>query len=69
MRSAPSCRRSSLPTTATPTTLNLLSSHGRGLLRRDVVITGSLVTSKPVRPGDLIAFSLEGLGSAELRVD
>jgi 2-keto-4-pentenoate hydratase len=48
---------------------NLLASHGRGLLRRDVVITGSLVTSKPGRPGDLIAFSLEGLGSAELRVD
>jgi len=48
---------------------NLLASHGRGLLRRDVVITGSLVTSKPARPGDLIGFSLEGLGSVELRVD
>lgn len=48
---------------------NLLASHGRGLLRRDVVITGSLVTSKPARPGDLITFSLEGLGSVELRVD
>ena len=48
---------------------NLLASHGRGLLRRDVVITGSLVTSKPARAGELITFSLEGLGSAELRVD
>ena len=48
---------------------NLLASHGRGLLRRDVVITGSLVTSKPARPGELITFSLEGLGSVELRVD
>jgi 2-keto-4-pentenoate hydratase len=48
---------------------NLLASHGRGLLRRDVVITGSLVTSKSARPGDLITFSLEGLGSVELRVD
>jgi 2-keto-4-pentenoate hydratase len=48
---------------------NLLAAHGRGLLRRDVVITGSLVTSKPARPGDLITFSLEGFGSAELRVD
>jgi 2-keto-4-pentenoate hydratase len=48
---------------------NLLASHGRGLLRRDVVITGSLVTSKPGRPGELITFALEGLGSAELRVD
>ncbi len=48
---------------------NLLASHGRGLLRRDVVITGSLVTSKPACPGELITFSLEGLGSVELRVD
>ena len=48
---------------------NLLASHGRGLLRRDVVITGSLVTSKPGRPGDFITFSLEGLGSVELRVE
>ena len=48
---------------------NLLSSHGRGLLRRDVVITGSLITSKTPRPGDLVTFSLEGLGAVELRVD
>ena len=48
---------------------NLLASEGRGLLRRDVVITGSLVTSKDARPGDLITFSVEGLGAVELRVD
>jgi 2-keto-4-pentenoate hydratase len=48
---------------------NLLASHGRGLLRRDVVITGSLVTSKNVAPGDLVSFTLEGLGSVELRVE
>lgn len=48
---------------------NLLASHGRGLLRSEVVITGSLVTSKPARAGDLITFSLEGLGAVELRVD
>jgi len=48
---------------------NLLASHGRGLLRRDVVITGSLITSKSPRPGDFITFTLEGLGSVELRVD
>lgn len=48
---------------------NLLASHGRGLLRRDVVITGSLVTSKPGRPGDLITFELAALGAAELRID
>ncbi len=46
-----------------------LASLGRGLLRGDFVITGSLVTSKTVRPGDRVSFSLEGLGSVELSVD
>jgi 2-keto-4-pentenoate hydratase len=46
-----------------------LASLGRGLLRGDVVITGSLVASHAAKPGDLIEFALEGLGSAELRVD
>lgn len=48
---------------------NHLASLGRGLLRGDVVLTGSLVTSKFPRPGDRIAFSLDALGSVELRVD
>ena len=48
---------------------NLLASHGRGLLRGDVVITGSLVTSKNVAPGDLVTFTLEDLGSVELRLE
>jgi 2-keto-4-pentenoate hydratase len=46
-----------------------LASLGRGLLRGDFVITGSLVTSKTVQPGDRVSFSLEGLGSVELSVD
>ena len=48
---------------------NLLASHGRALLRRDVVITGSLITSKRARVGDLVTFTLEGIGSAELRIE
>ncbi|MGQ0545637.1 MAG: 2-keto-4-pentenoate hydratase [Betaproteobacteria bacterium] len=48
---------------------DLLASHGRGLLRRDVVLTGSLITSKRAQPGSLVTFTLEGLGSVELRVD
>jgi 2-keto-4-pentenoate hydratase len=48
---------------------NHLAAHGRGLVFRDVVITGSVITSKAVRPGDLIQFSVENLGTAELRVD
>ena len=46
-----------------------LAAHGRGLLRGDVVITGSLVTSQAVKAGDLVRFDLDGLGSVELRVE
>jgi 2-keto-4-pentenoate hydratase len=46
-----------------------LAAHGRGLLRGDVVITGSLVTSKSVQPGDAVRFELGELGAVELRVD
>jgi 2-keto-4-pentenoate hydratase len=46
-----------------------LARHGRGLLRGDVVITGSLITSKSAKKGELVKFALEGLGEAELRVD
>ena len=46
-----------------------LAAHGRGLLRNDIVITGSMITSKNAQPGDLIIFSLDRLGDVELRVD
>ncbi len=46
-----------------------LASGGRGLLRGDVVITGSLVRTQSGKPGDLVRFSLEGLGAAELRIE
>lgn len=46
-----------------------LARSGRGLLRGDVVITGSLVTSQTARHGDVMRFSLEGIGEAELRVE
>jgi len=46
-----------------------LAAHGRGLLRGDIVITGSMITSKNAQPGDLIVFSVEHLGDVELRVD
>jgi len=46
-----------------------LASLGRGLLRGDVVITGSIVTSKTVTTGDRVVFDVEGLGKVELRVD
>jgi 2-keto-4-pentenoate hydratase len=46
-----------------------LASIGRGLVRGDVVITGSIITSKTVTAGDLVRFSVAGLGTVELQVD
>lgn len=48
---------------------NHLAANGRGLLRRDVVITGSLVASQAVKPGDVVKFSVGGLGEVDLRVE
>ena len=46
-----------------------LASRGHGLLRKEFVITGSLVTSKFPKAGDLIRFEAGNLGAVELRVD
>ena len=48
---------------------NHLAAHGRGLVFRDVVITGSIITTKTVSAGDLVRFSVAELGDVELRVD
>jgi len=48
---------------------NHLASLGRGLLRGQIVITGSLITSKPAKAGDHIEFAVEGLGKVELAVE
>ena len=45
-----------------------LAAHGRGLLRGDVVITGSLVRTQYPKAGDSIHFAVEGLGAVELRI-
>lgn len=45
-----------------------LARHGRGLVRGDVIITGSLITSKTVNPGDEISFRLDGIGEVNLTV-
>ena len=46
-----------------------LASIGRGVLRGDVVITGSIVTTKAVTPGDFVLFDVAELGSVELGVE
>ena len=48
---------------------NHLASAGRGLLRGDVVITGSIVTTKTVTAGDRVRFEVDKLGTVELQVD
>ena len=48
---------------------NHLAAHSRALVVRDVVITGSIITTKAVQPGDLVKFSVGRLGDVELRVD
>ena len=48
---------------------NHLASIGRGLLRKDFVITGSMITSKTVAAGDHVRFTLEGFAELELRVE
>lgn len=47
---------------------NHLARRGRRLRKGDVVITGSLVTSKFPQPGDLVRFEAGALGAVELRV-
>ena len=46
-----------------------LASISRGLLRGDVVITGSIVTSKAVIRGDRVLFEVADLGKVELQVE
>ena len=48
---------------------NNLASRGLGLWRGDVVITGSLVTSKFPQAGDVVRFDAAELGAVELKVD
>jgi len=48
---------------------NHLASRGLGLWRGDVVITGSLVTSKFPKSGDVVRFEAGALGSVELHVE
>lgn len=45
-----------------------LASRGQGLRAGEFVITGSLVTSKFPRPGDRVAFAVDGLGEVVMDV-
>jgi 2-oxo-3-hexenedioate decarboxylase/2-keto-4-pentenoate hydratase len=45
---------------------NLANGHGRSLTAGMVVITGSVIPTLPIAPGDRFVFGLDGLGSVEL---
>jgi len=47
---------------------NLLAERGRGLAAGMVVITGSLVPTFSIEPGDHLVFAVDGLGEAVLDV-
>jgi len=47
---------------------NHLASQDRGLLRGEVVITGSVITTKPAKAGDRVEFAVGGLGKVDLLV-
>ena len=47
---------------------NKLAEQNLGLSAGMVIITGSIVPPKVVKPGDAASISIEGLGSAELKV-
>jgi 2-keto-4-pentenoate hydratase len=48
---------------------NHLASQERGLLRGEIVLTGSLIASQTVKAGDRVEFAVDGPGKAELSVD
>ena len=47
---------------------NKLAAQGLGLSAGMVIITGSIVSPKPVKPGDTASIVIEGLGGAEVNI-
>ena len=47
---------------------NKLAEQGLGLTAGMVIITGSIVSPKPVKPGDTASIMIEGLGGAEVTI-
>ena len=47
---------------------NVLAKRGQRLLRDMVVMTGSIVATKFVHPGDTVHFSMDGIGEVRLSV-
>jgi len=48
---------------------NLAASRGRALAAGMVVITGSVIVTLPIKPGDRFVFTLDGFGAAEVSAE
>jgi 2-oxo-3-hexenedioate decarboxylase/2-keto-4-pentenoate hydratase len=48
--------------------VNMLAQQGKGLTQGMIVMTGSLVATKFVNPGDTVSLSVEGLGEVRVSV-
>jgi 2-oxo-3-hexenedioate decarboxylase/2-keto-4-pentenoate hydratase len=47
---------------------NTLAERGQGLKKGMIVMTGSVVSTRFLNPGDIATVSVEGLGTARLQV-
>jgi 2-keto-4-pentenoate hydratase len=48
--------------------VNMLTQRGKSLTQGMIVMTGSIVATKFVNPGDTVGLSVDGLGEAQLSV-
>lgn len=61
--------RSDRPLEALAWIADLTAKLGQGLRRGMIVMTGSLIPTKPIAAGEAAVFEVEGLGEVRLRVD
>lgn len=61
--------RSDRPVEALAWIANLTAALGTGLRRGMIVMTGSLIPTKPIAAGEMARFEVEGLGEVRLQVD
>lgn len=48
---------------------SLLASQGRSLKAGDIVMSGSTLATRFAKPGDHVVYTIDGLGSVEMRVE
>lgn len=49
--------------------VNMFAKRGKNLAQGMIIMTGSVITTKFVRPGDRVSLSVDGLGEVSLRVE